>query len=830
MTEFTISGDSAQPVLLRAWDTLTIASTGLMHPPGTAVTWDLSGPEGLARIYLNGAINAWSGNAVEAVGNATADQSLLIDTAVGSSIRAQGDVLYVGSTLAGGSLSIDNRGLLKSYSGSVVDAVISGTPVDSGLSPFYLLNYATGTLQSDAGPTIRLTNTAEIPQFNGYLYINNLGSILSNGKGASAGPAIDTSGLNAAFLTQARIINWEDASIVAVDADAIRPGQYTELTNLGGVIRAGGGIVNDGIDIGQEVGISIRNDAGGEIRGAGSGIAGQQAVTIENSGEILGRLGAGIKLDTAPGWTTTIINHAGGVIRNYDEDAVDGDGIQVTGLVNLDNAGVIRTASKTAQALSIGGGDITNFGTITSFNQAVFVGEGRGALTLHNSGTIAVDTSNLPWSGSAIEIIGDYDDYIVNTGTILGSIRAGGGDDAIDNAGQVVGAVYGEGGNDVINGGGAYIYGGEGNDLLTGSAAIYGGGGDDHIIGYQSYRQVLDGGDGNDIIETPDGQHRVFGGSGYDTTIYNASGRSTALNLQRSLIDYTTGGVDVEALNIIGTDFDDIIYADADGSMDNEIYGGAGNDRLSAGGGVNRLFGGSGDDHYYIGNITTTISDESGSNDSVATRVDYDIDAGIETVSLVIAGLTVTGNVENNRIWGSDGVDTMLGGRGQDLIDGGAGNDIISGGADRDTLKGGIDNDSLSGDEGRDYLDGGAGDDWLSGGAEFDTLIGGSGADTFDFGSLTHSSAGEPDVIRDFSRVEGDRIDLRGIDAVPSSQADDSFLWIGAGGFTGQSGELRYAVAAGDARLEGDVDGDGVADFAILLRGVTNLAASDFLL
>ncbi|WP_189338551.1 hypothetical protein [Sphingobium sp. SCG-1] len=41
---------------------------------------------------------------------------------------------------------------------------------------------------------------------------------------------------------------------------------------------------------------------------------------------------------------------------------------------------------------------------------------------------------------------------------------------------------------------------------------------------------------------------------------------------------------------------------------------------------------------------------------------------------------------------------------------------------------------------------------------------------------------------------------------------------------------LRYSVTNGDAIVEGDVNGDGLADFAIQLRGVGALTRSDFLL
>ena len=48
--------------------------------------------------------------------------------------------------------------------------------------------------------------------------------------------------------------------------------------------------------------------------------------------------------------------------------------------------------------------------------------------------------------------------------------------------------------------------------------------------------------------------------------------------------------------------------------------------------------------------------------------------------------------------------------------------------------------------------------------------------------------------------------------------------------FSHHAGELNYAVANGNTFVKGDVNGDGVADFSVLLHGVTSLHATDFIL
>lgn len=68
-------------------------------------------------------------------------------------------------------------------------------------------------------------------------------------------------------------------------------------------------------------------------------------------------------------------------------------------------------------------------------------------------------------------------------------------------------------------------------------------------------------------------------------------------------------------------------------------------------------------------------------------------------------------------------------------------------------------NDSITGTSGFDIISGGAGADVLRGGGGNDLLIGGSGADTFVF----ESTANGLDTIVDFSRTEGDILDLSAI-------------------------------------------------------------------
>ena len=154
------------------------------------------------------------------------------------------------------------------------------------------------------------------------------------------------------------------------------------------------------------------------------------------------------------------------------------------------------------------------------------------------------------------------------------------------------------------------------------------------------------------------------------------------------------------------------------------------------------------------------------------------------------------------------------------------------GGAGRDTLDGGNGNDRLFGGGGRDVLDGGGGRDLIVGGKGRDLLTGGDGNDRFDFNSLSDSKVGPTarDKIMDF--VHGhDVIDVSGIDAIAGGN-DDGFTFIGdsplPGG--GSAGQLHTAHTASTTIVEGDVNGDGVADFQIALAGNLTLTPDDFVL
>ena len=285
---------------------------------------------------------------------------------------------------------------------------------------------------------------------------------------------------------------------------------------------------------------------------------------------------------------------------------------------------------------------------------------------------------------------------------------------------------------------------------------------------------------------------------------------------------------------VAGTDGSDRLQVSAYGNS--RLEGGNGNDTLSGGGQASQLVGGNGDDVYNIKSAgDVVVETASGGNDTVYAAINYQLTDHVETLRLHGGGLTGTGNALDNRLVGSDGDDRFYGLAGSDRIQGldgsdrlwgGDGDDLISGDGGNDWLFGENGNDQLSGGNGNDTLDGGAGNDVIEGGAGADRMTGGGGVDEFRF-RHEHLAGNSVDVITDFQRGT-DVVNLRTIDANTLTKADDAFRFIGKSDFSGKAGELRFATIDGAAHVYGDIDGDGIADFTVVVNGVPTLTANDF--
>ena len=157
----------------------------------------------------------------------------------------------------------------------------------------------------------------------------------------------------------------------------------------------------------------------------------------------------------------------------------------------------------------------------------------------------------------------------------------------------------------------------------------------------------------------------------------------------------------------------------------------------------------------------------------------------------------------------------------------------ITGTANAETLSGTIADDLISGLAANDVITGEGGNDRIVGGLGRDTITGGAGADTYVVNSIGESltGAGRRDIITDFT-LGTDKLDFSGIDANTTAAAadDQAFSLIGTGAFTSIAGQLRYTIAGGITQVQGDVNGDSIADFEVQLNGSKPLAATDIVL
>lgn len=338
-----------------------------------------------------------------------------------------------------------------------------------------------------------------------------------------------------------------------------------------------------------------------------------------------------------------------------------------------------------------------------------------------------------------------------------------------------------------------------GNDLVQGTALA------ETLIGYA----------GADTIYGLGGSDKIFGGTGSDR-LFGGAEEDTLL------------GEDGNDL-LVGGSGSDTLYG-SDGT--DTLQGDAGHDKLYGENGSDVLNGGSGNDTLYAGTGNDTASGGEG-DDILYGEAGADSMAGNEGHDLIFGGIgneTIYGGAGNDRLYGEAGNDWISGGRGNDWIAGGAGNDRMLASEGDDLVYAEAGADYLHGGAGKDRLYGGAGNDTLYGGASIDSLYGGAGADVFVFTDKFDSTPTGRDFLDDFSSLQNDKIDLTRMDADLTQSGNQDFLYLGTRAFSGEAGELRWVRTASATYVQGDLDGDKMADFAIQIGKSIDFDSSDFLL
>ena len=470
----------------------------------------------------------------------------------------------------------------------------------------------------------------------------------------------------------------------------------------------------------------------------------------------------------------------------------------------------------------------TNAGSSGTFNDIAgaggndtIIGNGNTRLNYQSAAaSVSVDLeTSAPGTTNSVTVAGSATGTTEGTDTFTGVNAVQGsmfGDSLLGSS--FSNTFTGLGGNDFIDGRGGFDTASY-NSLSTVTGGV--------TVNMAAGTAIGDASIGSDTLRNIEGVQGTMLADSYDATGYG-NGQPTTLNVSTSSGNFNQfeglGGND----QVIGNGNTRVIYANATAGVTITIgAGGAGSAQGTAAGdaatvgtdtfvsGVNSAIGSNFADLYNASGFNPGLFNSfqgNGGNDTVtgngATQVQYANATSGVTITIGAGG---SGSATGDGSVGIDtfvsGVNSAIGGNladsynasgfsGFNAFQGQAGNDTITGNgatqiqfnnatagvvidlaagtADGDGSVGhdtitGVNNvfgsnfnDTILGGATNDLLNGGnGGNDILNGRGGNDTLTGGSGADTF-----VYADGGGMDVIGDFNRAEGDKIDLSGVTGI----------------------------------------------------------------
>ncbi|WP_426026908.1 M10 family metallopeptidase C-terminal domain-containing protein [Brevundimonas sp. TWP2-3-4b2] len=241
------------------------------------------------------------------------------------------------------------------------------------------------------------------------------------------------------------------------------------------------------------------------------------------------------------------------------------------------------------------------------------------------------------------------------------------------------------------------------------------------------------------------------------------------------------------------------------GAGNDTIYGNSADNRITPGGGNNQVDGGLGTDTLVFSgarsSYTITITGREGfiTGPEGTTRF-LNVESLVFSDMTIAApagtgALTLSGDMTNDTIDGSEFGDTLSGGGGDDVINGLAGSDQLTGGRGNDTLNGGSGDDLLYIDQGNDIIAGGEGVDTLDASA----ARGGLRID-LQLGTVSRGGMGT-DSVSGLERVIGSRFN----DVIVGG-AEDNYLAANGGNDILRGGGGNDELVASAANSGGGVD------------------------
>lgn len=549
------------------------------------------------------------------------------------------------------------------------------------------------------------------------------------------------------------LLVFEEATVAALGADTVAAGSphgittgtganSTVMTIHGDIYSAAASAIHAG-SANQQINIGPEGSAVAASSNAiylGTNIGGGTAI-INNAGFVSGNVGISVS-------GTGLITNTGEVMGRFGA-------VNVFGSADISNLNIIASSGSDGLAV-FGDGRILNSaaGQISGKTTGVFVF--NGAADIENQGNILSQTIGIKIEND--DGLQTHD--IVNDGDVKGGVW---GISVEDIEGVNTSSVN-------LNNTGT-IAGG----LSFNTGAYFGSFGTDNIVNSGLMAGAVTLNDGGDTFDSTHGRVTgdVRGGAGFD--------------------------------NLLGGDGVDRLFGDDDGDF---LSGGGGNDRLDGGQSDDTMDGGAGNDVFYVDNTLDLAEDAVGGGvDTVFTTVDYTLaqDQEIEflrgniiivgaapasmpasapAASIVVNGLTLTGNEFNNIIIGTDF------------------NDVLNGQGGYDQLRGGL---------GTDQMDGGDGDDWFFVDDAGDIVREGAGEGhdrVFASTSYTLTTGSEVEVLSTDNNVGTTAINLKGNELTQTIYGNDgSNLLDSAAGdpdlLIGRFGNDSYLIRnAGDSVAE----------------------------
>ncbi len=483
---------------------------------------------------------------------------------------------------------------------------------------------ATGTFVGHDEVAIVLGANDTLDQFNG------LNSLLNEGTIRSTQNGIEVYGNSNSLINSGRIIAAETAI----------------TTHLDLISATGSAIFNSGMILSSFGSAARLQNDSDTLTNSGSLLSSSSlAVTLEgdyqnivNTGMIQGRTSA-IEVSGAGCF---VFNEGDIITSKGFFGSPDGSSAikftDTSDVGSVSNSGLIHASVAGIEAITDSILFVTNSGTIegVAFGIVTGVGFGRsvgaaGNTAIVNSGTISGFYASL--------LLGDGDDYVLNTGVLDGAVMLGAGNDRIDTRHGTIS------GTSLVAGVDGEILGGDGSDTyLIGDASIMlveevGVVGDEDTVGSTVSYQLGD----NFEVLTLMGHQSIDGTGNVAANTINGNSGDNRLSGR------------VGADRLVGASGDDLLLG---GRGNDKLIGGHGDDSLIGGEQKDKMGGGEGFDCFIFQSASNT------GNTEATADVIFDFVSGSDVIDLSLID-AITTNVSGNEGFTFIGSESFSGVAGQ---------------------------------------------------------------------------------------------------------------------------------------------------------------------